>query len=546
MSGQKYGKSETYLRHNLKVVSRNSSLKRDTGSKTSSLQAGSLDPSVGRNTSLLDGTFTLQPDDDPATASSIHLHVGCGRLGLGLVIPALCADKQQTLFVLQSPSPAWDSLRDKKLYKVPFYVNNEEGDTFTVITSSYGLRVARKKFRANKGNKGGRYLVISNDKALIGGIVRSATSFSCSVGTKGLQSVVVNMLKAGGLLHKDNSSTKEQKRDELDPNMEKLPSLYACENDHAAVDALADVVKNAVTVFPVLVDRICTDRRITENGVYIDTEEYKGEMVVMVPEGDDEEDPDDEGFSCPETEAYIASSRGDLDKDYDSSGDDNDDVSNDSSPWAMADNAVMPGDSTVAQFLHRRKILGVNGLHTTLGFLTLVKEEPDRIGLPLGDHKLLTWDSATEKEQRVIWSMCVARIFILLQEFPMEVMHRALVETGDIEVEAFGEDEEMIDDEAIEAVLTALIEYNTTGLERTSTIDDTTGRVLGGGVVNRYNGRLKNVQKFVRKELNTIDETGELLLQLSDLTENQMRKGVAYLVREAERFTLEPLPAKPE
>eukprot|EP01134_Creolimax_fragrantissima_P006205 CFRG6205T1 len=534
-------KSTTFLMHNLNVVSRNPSLNKGV-SRNASLQK---DPTVARNTSLLDGTFTLQAGDlDPATARSIHVHVGAGRLGLGLVIPALCADKAQTLFVLQSPSSAWDALKSKMQYKVPFYVNGEVSDVFTIITTSHGLRVAKKQLKQNKeAGIGGRYLVISKDKQLIGGIVRSATSFSCSIGAKGLQSVVVNMLKAGGLLKKPTATVVEEEKeeDELDPNTGNLPHLYACENDHAAVEELAEVVKSAVQVYPVLVDRICTDRRITEEGVYIDTEEYSGELVVMVPEGEDDGDDDEGSFSAEETEAYLPSSRGDLDKDYDSD-DDEDDVLNPGeqpSPWGAAENAIMPGDSAVSRFLHRRKILGVNGLHTTLGFMTLCAEEPDRIGLPEGDYRLLTWDTASEAQQKAIWAFCVARICILLREFPMKDMYRALVESGDIEMEGFVEDEAEIDDEAIEQVLNALIEYNTIALERTTTIEDTTGRVLGGGVVNRYNGRLKNVQRFVRKELTEISETEHLLLQMADITENQMRKRVAQLTRDAERFSVD-------
>lgn len=38
--------------------------------------------------------------------------------------------------------------------------------------------------------------------------------------------------------------------------------LYACENDHAAVEKLKEELKHKVTVLPCMVDRICATRRI--------------------------------------------------------------------------------------------------------------------------------------------------------------------------------------------------------------------------------------------------------------------------------------------
>merc|ERR1719482_1264304 len=49
-----------------------------------------------------------------------------------------------------------------------------------------------------------------------------------------------------------------------------------------------------------------------------------------------------------------------------------------------------PGSEAEAHFLHRRKILTVNGTHTTLAFLTLsLHEPPPKAGLPTGDYELL-------------------------------------------------------------------------------------------------------------------------------------------------------------
>ena len=42
----------------------------------------------------------------------------------------------------------------------------------------------------------------------------------------------------------------------------KRPVLYACENDHFAVQKLAGRLKDKVTVIPCMVDRICADLKV--------------------------------------------------------------------------------------------------------------------------------------------------------------------------------------------------------------------------------------------------------------------------------------------
>ena len=81
-----------------------------------------------------------------------------------------------------------------------------------------------------------------------------------------------------------------------------------------------------------------------------------------------------------------------------------------------------PPSAAAAQFLHRRKILTVNGTHTTLAFLTLAaKEPPPHKGLPRGDYELVRCiaDEAdddfldAEEAYRQVWCFAVARQLLL-------------------------------------------------------------------------------------------------------------------------------------
>lgn len=47
------------------------------------------------------------------------------------------------------------------------------------------------------------------------------------------------------------------------------PALYACENDHNAVDVIRNTLDAPLYVKECMVDRICSDRQVTSNAVRI-------------------------------------------------------------------------------------------------------------------------------------------------------------------------------------------------------------------------------------------------------------------------------------
>jgi len=142
-----------------------------------------------------------------------------------------------------------------------------------------------------------------------------------------------------------------------------------------------------------------------------------------------------------------------------------------------------------AAYLAKRKLLLVNGTHTTLAFLSLQKElaaEVSRTGqtkahvlggmsLP-GPYPLVSFETVNKDNQRLIWAFLLARCSLLLDEFKLDVVKTA--EKNETE----------------DGALRSLLRYAWVTLRRFSPdVPDTTGRILNGGVVKRYNGRLKAV-----------------------------------------------------
>lgn len=230
------------------------------------------------------------------------------------------------------------------------------------------------------------------------------------------------------------------------------------------------------------------------------TEAWGGEIVVMTPPEDAQpadltDDEADEGSDDEEeTEAAAAAAVED------------EELSRRrrrrllASPPFAGQSVRWPGSAAEAHFLHRRKILTVNGTHTTLAFLTLAQNEPPpHMGLPQGDYELLrcvhrdqseaALDADEDEEdlfadealmidetKRQAWAWTVARQLLLLFESDAEVARAALGCERDTP------------SESDRALADALLEGSRVAITRLGRGGDTTKRVLGGGVVNRYCG----------------------------------------------------------
>jgi beta-phosphoglucomutase-like phosphatase (HAD superfamily) len=414
-------------------------------------------------------------DDD----SVLHLHFGAGRLGLGLVLPAMmCSGKP--FIIVQRPSEAWTHAL--KSGQAEVRINGSTLATLDVASSISDLDRLQSLGKQE-------FIMLSDDPAVLAVLVSRATSYSCAIGGRDLDASLAPLVQSVRTVY-------AQAKERLGPDATPAPvSLYACENDHEAVEKLATHLAGMVDVVPMMVDRVCTSRDMQSDGsIDVATEPYVGDLVLSPP--------------------GVASVR---------------------SPIPFAGCSVLePTTNEGFSFVHRKKILNVNGTHTTIAFLTLVNAEPNRFGPPSGSHELLSYDidrgmnrNADQSVDRQIWVWAVARQLLLLYEFDDDVVRQTLSDNRD----------GCNDTELVENLLTDA----RTAVERLSKGGDQTSRVLGGGVENRWRTRLANVNNFLEAHI-SLSDVSKKLLEAAGVGELEMRTAVKQLVGDSRRFTIEPQP----
>ncbi|GAB5360557.1 hypothetical protein AAMO2058_000638100 [Amorphochlora amoebiformis] len=403
---------------------------------------------------------------------SLHLHFGAGKIGLGLLLNAIesgCDDYA----IIQRPSKSWTRLIQKNVENITVKINGK--------AVGKPLRFLHGRNWGSKMRPGeGPYFVCAESGKSLLDAVRKARSFSCSLnkGLPGIKAILGRL-----------------------PVSSNPPKLYACENDHKAVEELAQELDGRLRVVPCMVDRICSSRTIGLDGtVEVKTEPWTGQIVVL-PEHETSSSsrvnkPDDDRETTDADESDMPISRGPRSLQFTPSNlsavsnlsvpsetdspDEESETKSTVHELPFAGPTVLTTDTEAqAEYFSRRKILLVNGTHTTLAFLTLIKKLDEvkcinKMDLP-GNFDLLDYEHADAAQKQMIWAWLVARCYIVTTEFPMDVIKGA--HNTDSEAKA----------------LRCLLDYAWTTLQRFSHVPDTTGRVLSGGVVRRYNGRLKNV-----------------------------------------------------
>jgi len=340
-------------------------------------------------------------------------------------------------------------------------------------------------------------LVLSEEQPVLCSVVARVGSYSCAIGGKDLCGALSPVLQAIDQIHRDAA-----KAGKIDVNRNWRTTLYACENDHEAVESLSTALAGRIDVVPVLVDRVCTAREMHADGsVDVSAEPYSGDLVLTPPVDLDMPRP----------------------------------------PLPFAGQHVrQPQTSEGAAFLHRKKILSVNGTHTTIAFLTLIAgEAPNHTGLPSRSHELLSYavDDAIQGRSacadvvgRAVWVWAVARQLMLLYEFDDTVVRHTL----GVPASRMGDD----------ALIEALLAGAKTAVARLSRGGDQTSRVLGGGVENRWRTRLANVQEFL-SGIVRLDPLSRKLLGAAGVTETELRVSVSKLVRDSKRFIVVAKPRSP-
>eukprot|EP00931_Biecheleriopsis_adriatica_P064844 TRINITY_DN3952_c0_g1_i1.p1 TRINITY_DN3952_c0_g1~~TRINITY_DN3952_c0_g1_i1.p1 ORF type:complete len:954 (+),score=166.17 TRINITY_DN3952_c0_g1_i1:63-2924(+) len=493
-----------------------------------------------------------------------HVHIGGGKIGLGLILPAIVR-RGRNFVLLQRPTEKWKNVKDQdsvtvsvngnvitKLRVVSTLEQLDQASAHALGESQSSRSFAGEVIDLDSGFYSEGILVVSEDPEMISALVARAASFSIAVGTKHMQAAVKPLVRAlkkktrqtfmpfttpEAVASLDTADSQGNLVEAIQlaasaasgaakaagaavttaaavaraaglkpprPEMLPPPPLYCCENDHGAVLELEESVAGILSVVPVLVDRVCTSVEFKPDDgiVEVATESYGGDIVFP-----------------PVSQASISLPL----------------------PFAGA-NVHEPTTELGARFLHEKKILTVNGTHTTLAFLTLLQAEPETQGPPMSSHELLTYDvdkaidaGDVDGVGRDLWVWAIARQVQLLSEYHEEIARHTMKKSS-----TFGKTKwSHISAESGErqALIKGLLNNARVALKRLSHGGDETGRVLGGGVNNRFHTRLANVREFLRAtDLKEMPEVAQELLETAGVSEAELRSRVEQVVRSSKRF----------
>jgi len=370
----------------------------------------------------------LGPEHDAIAKTRLHLHFGAGRLGLGLVVPAVSASGVP-FAVVQRPKARWQHL----------FRHGSRPDQLRVSVNSKVLVQNVDVVAAREGVPDAmppQSLVFGSSLSDLGELLARATSFSCSLGGA-MASVLLPLLSS------------LPKRDQSDQ-----PLLFACENDHAAVESLQRKLADRVGVVSCMVDRVCTGCVVSGEGVDVVAEPWRGSIVVLDPKLHGDHNSVRLPF-CPSV-------------------------------------VTVPGCEREAEYLCERKLSLVNGMHTVLAFMTLdALFSPDQPASK--ELVLLKYSDMRRDAQRTCEAWRTARVARLLDDFGTENIMRW---------------HGLSSREEVWELLLAHADH--TLEERFSRVDDLVSRVLGGGVRERWGGRLEPVQLWVAEREGSA-ELGEFL-----------------------------------
>jgi len=254
---------------------------------------------------------------DVRTKPRLHVHVGAGKLAMGLVIPNLMESEVPTV-VLQTTRAPFDKLRgggakqtthtardDSRLrLSVKHRTKPFAKPTMRLLfddTDSAGFAAERLSEsnteshpRKNRSapNPNSNTLIVSDDTANVWvPLLTAATSISTAVGPGLVDWLGVELLcqlpsaEEGAASLVDDAaetSSRDEKSARLSITQEKLihdehpslPKVFCCENDHALVQTLRELLTHKANVIPVAVDKVCA--ALTIQGPEDDEDEDSG------------------------------------------------------------------------------------------------------------------------------------------------------------------------------------------------------------------------------------------------------------------------------
>jgi hypothetical protein len=204
----------------------------------------------------------------------VHLLIGAGRLGLGLVVPTLLKDAATRVLVCarwnekrwdpmlsaaQGGSPVWLTIRCRSLSgatrrpdeRIPIQLVEDAG-----VASQHALRRALRRSRC--------VVLVYRTREVLHLALQLADSVGVSVGRERLEDVA---------------------RDIVTAPMTRARTVLAYENDETKVDAAARLLApGGYTVAPTVVDRICPEVQFSDTGIVVEAETH-GEIAAYLPNG---------------------------------------------------------------------------------------------------------------------------------------------------------------------------------------------------------------------------------------------------------------------
>lgn len=463
-----------------------------------------------------------------------HIHFGAGKLGLGLIVPALVASGKK-FAILQRLSSTWEPLAS-----VPFNPKNPPTCEIRVneeFVVSLGIISSKQdpegRFDFLGSHLQGFIVIADDDHILCQSAAKIADTASTALGP------YLNDCKS--VLEKYFARQVEHALDKIHGRDKGVFPIFCCENDHKAIDNLHDelsrsFVENAssnnpttgdvssesdsssttsnnstnsafknncqkkpIAVVHCMVDRICSERHIQviaadENtsliaSINITAEPYQGEIVVQAAPLN--------GYGAP----------------------------------FAGKNVRTPTLSSTADYFSNRKILLVNGLHTVIAFMTLCAKEvppPKGTAYVLGDVSLLSATEMTAAQKLMLKIWMVGRTLLVFFEHDMDVI---------MEAHGLKNSISEADNKLIDKAIGEVLEYAETAAQRISTVPDSTKRVLGGGVRNRFEGRLLTTKKLLDSFSTPIrDVIVKKTLKIAGVTEKDLRQQVNALVEGGQKF----------
>jgi len=432
------------------------------------------------------------------------VHVGAGKLAMGLVIPSLLESDVPTV-VLQTTRAPWNGVRasaarqtrsfdESRLHMSVQHRNKPIQSARLIFDDASAVAFASSKLDDKSSLNENTFIISDDVENVWAPLLSAATSVSTAVGP-----ALVDWLGKEVLLNAlPDLTTNETKRNVTNDHVTTvvLPKVYCCENDHVSVRALAELLRGRAETVPVVVDKVCSALRV---------------------EGPEDEDPE-EGSSVRrsarrrwtafvQTEPFpgmiLPLTRSDA-----------------RDPLLPFDAATNHGgafkvarDAETAAFLHAKKLAQVNGVHTCLAFCALLASPiRDFDGAyavrSLDDVRMRSLETTTQRLADGVWAWAVAESLAVVAAHDAAVVADAVAGVDDETLDSLVDTSALSPEEArrFEDARCAYAARRVLADARESLArlsesapDDTVGRVLNAGVMFRLEGRMRTTRDTVRR-----------------------------------------------